>query len=549
MKYWANLEHKSLIYVLLVLAVVYFPFSDKAFTVDDTMFIKAAEVILVNPLDFYGGDVNWNGFESPHYSINKNPPLVAYLIAGVASVFGFNEVALHSFFFLSIALSAIGIFQLGRQFKTNPLLTTVLATFTPVFLVHGTNVMSDSTMLMFWIWGLVFWNNGTATNASKWFFFAGLSVTFGILTKYSCIFLLPLMTFSGVWKYRKPGLWLLAIIIPIVAMLGFEFYTKSLYGKGLLLEAMIYANDRTPKSIVDYLDNTLIGLCFLGGCFPIALLLAPISGGRLLKLAIPIFVLGVLALIPLNGGIGGHTFVKGGVVQISLIAQFIAFCLAGFCLLVVCFNERKKGFNHDTLFLLLWFFGVFVFVCYLNWTVNARSFILLVPAVGLLLSRRLEEWEGNQTNLNPKFIHTMIVVAGLLAVGTIYADYAWTNTARVAAREITSKYSTQGKVWFQGHWGLQFYMEKSGAHPVVFNKENIRPGEFMVVPDNNTNITSPSNLFDLVEVIEYSHNSFIATMSPAHSAAFYASAFGAVPYSLERPLKEVYLIYKRNNID
>ena len=71
---------------------------------------------------------------------------------------------------------------------------------------------------------------GTRTNYLKWFLLAGLSVTFGALTKYTCILLLPLMLFSGVWKYRKPGFWLLAVIIPLVAMIGFEYYTK-MFGK------------------------------------------------------------------------------------------------------------------------------------------------------------------------------------------------------------------------------------------------------------------------------------------------------------------------------
>ena len=181
-------EHKSLIFVLLILAVIYFPFANKAFTVDDTLFLKAAEQILVKPLDFYGGEVNWYGVPAPQYLINKNPPLVSYLIAGVASVFGFNEFPLHTFFFLFLALSAIGIHLLGRQFNANPFLTTILATLTPVFMVHGTNLMSDSSMLMFWIWGLVFWMNGLRDGALKWFLLAGLAVSFGILTKYTCIF-------------------------------------------------------------------------------------------------------------------------------------------------------------------------------------------------------------------------------------------------------------------------------------------------------------------------------------------------------------------------
>ena len=549
MKYLVKNENRSLIYILLVLAIVYFPFVDKAFTIDDTIHMKAAEHILVDPLDFYGGEDNWYGTEVQHYLINKNPPLVAYLIAGVASVFGFNEVALHSFFFLFVALSAIGIYQLGRQFNTNPLLTTVLAAFTPVFLVHSTNVMTDSTMLTFWIWGLVFWNNGCTSNNSKWFYFAGLSVSLGILTKYTCIFLLPLMIFSGLWRYRKPGPWLFAILIPLVVMLGFEHYTRILYGKGLFLQALIYANEAAPKNIVDYFDNSLIGLSFLGGCFPIALLVAAVSGGRLLRLVASLFAILTLFLLFSRGGLSGHSFVSDGATQTNLIIQFATFCLAGFCSVLICLKEFRKGFNHDSIFLLLWFFGVFIFVCYLNWSINARSFILLVPAIGLLLSRRLEEWGVNQTNLRTRFSYLAIGVAGLLAVATVYADYAWAKTASVAARDITSKFNQLGKVWFQGHWGFQFYMEESGAQPVDFAKSNILPGEFMVIPLNNTNLVRPDYRFDLVETREYSHDSFIAIMSPARSAGFYASVFGAVPYSFEKPLKDVYLVYKRNDRD
>jgi hypothetical protein len=139
----------------------------------------------------------------------------------------------------------------------------------------------------------------------------------------------------------------------------------------------------------------------------------------------------------------------------------------------------------------------------------------------------------------------MIGAAGLLAVATMYADYAWTNTARVAARDITSKYNKFGGVWFQGHWGFQFYMERSGANPVDFSRDNIRPGDFMIIPINNTNLAQPDYRFDLVEVMEFSNNSFVATMNPDYKAGFYASIWGATPYGVKKPDKERYLVYRK----
>lgn len=538
-------EYRSLVYILLVLTLIYFPFADKAFTVDDTLFLKAAEQILVDPLDFYGGEANWFGEPSTQYIVNENPPLVSYLSAAVASVFGFNEFALHTFFFLVLVLSTIGIYRLGRQFGCNPVSTTLIAILTPVFLVHGTNVMSDSTLLMFWIWGLVFWLNGIKTDSPKWFFLAGLSVTLGILTKYTCVFLLPLMIVSGVWQYRKPGWWLVAIFIPLIAMLGYEYYTHTLYGIGLFFKAFIYASEESPGELVDYFDHTLIGLAFLGGCFPVALLLGPLSGGRLFKQFTFIFTAGVLALTFYQGGIGEHSFVSDDGTNFSLIIQFWVFSLAGFCLVMACIKELSNGLDHDSVFLLLWFFGIFVFASYLNWTINARSFILLVPAVGILLSRRLEQWGVGGGKFKTIIAGSMIGFAGLVAVAAVYADYVWSNMARTAAREITARFDDPRRLFFQGHWGFQFYMEKAGALPMDFESVDYKKGELVVVPKNNTSVRGLPPVFVYVGQVKYSHNSIVATMSPAGSSGFYSSILGPIPYIFEKPRDEIYLFYQR----
>lgn len=539
-------EHRALLVVLTVLALVYFPFVNKAFTVDDTLFLKAAEQIIETPLDFYGGEVNWYWITNKHHVINKNPPLVPYLIAAIGSVFGFSEVALHSFFFLPLLLSAIGIYILGRQFNTNPVYTAVLAVFTPVFLVHGTNVMTDSTMLMFWTWGLVFWRLGTDSGALKWFVLAGFSVGLGILTKYTCILLLPLLIFSGVWKFRKPGRWLLAVIIPLILLGAFEYYTYVLYGKGLFLDAFFYAGERSPKQLIDYFDNTLIGLAFLGGCFPVGLLLMPAIGGWLLRSVLLVFGVTALILVLTRGMVGEHQLTSDGSSLTSLIFQFGILVLAGMCLLATCLKEADRKLDHDRVFLLLWFFGIFVFVCYLNWTINARSFILMAPAIGILLSRRLDEWGPQQAIFKRAFSLGAIMLSALVAVAVVHADYTWSNTARTAAKEITSRYGSLGKIWFQGHWGFQYYMEKMAARPVDFSKKEIQQGEYVAIPLNNTNLAQMGNEYGIVEVLHFNQRSFIATMSRERQAGFYASVWGIVPYVVGNPGIERYVILRKN---
>ena len=87
-------------------------------------------------------------------------------------------------------------------------------------------------------------------------------------------------------------------------------------------------------------------------------------------------------------------------------------------------------------------------------------------------------------------------------------------------------------------------MEKAGALPVDYSSTDIRRGELVIVPGNNTAILKPNPVFKLVEVMTFSHNSIVATMSPLRSSGFYDSNVGAIPYSFEKPGREVYLVYR-----
>src|SRR5216110_1486013 len=76
------------------------PFLNKAFHIDDPLFLWMAQQIVKDPLDPYGFTVNWSSFTQPMSMVMQNPPLCSYYIAAIASVFGSSELALHSAFFL-----------------------------------------------------------------------------------------------------------------------------------------------------------------------------------------------------------------------------------------------------------------------------------------------------------------------------------------------------------------------------------------------------------------------------------------------------------------
>ena len=118
-------------------------------------------------------------------------------------------------------------------------------------------------------------------------------------------------------------------MIPRAVLTGFEYYTKAIYGKGLFFEAFNYANKQTPKALINYFDNTLIGLSFLGGCFPVALFLVAFAGKIWTRLMVSIAAVFLVSLILLRDDIGGH-----------LIAGDIGFNINLVDHSIICFGIR-----------------------------------------------------------------------------------------------------------------------------------------------------------------------------------------------------------------
>ena len=74
------------VWLMLIVFLCLAPFINKAFYIDDTLFVRAGEQIQKHPLDFYGFKINWFDQTLPMSESTENPPLASYYIALVASV-------------------------------------------------------------------------------------------------------------------------------------------------------------------------------------------------------------------------------------------------------------------------------------------------------------------------------------------------------------------------------------------------------------------------------------------------------------------------------
>src|SRR5438128_8624280 len=109
-------SYKPQALLALIAAAALAPFLNKAFHIDDPLFLWMAQQIAKHPLDPYGFDVNWSSFTQPMSMVMQNPPLCSYYIAAIGAIFGWSEISLHAAFLFWATMSILGTFALAQRF-------------------------------------------------------------------------------------------------------------------------------------------------------------------------------------------------------------------------------------------------------------------------------------------------------------------------------------------------------------------------------------------------------------------------------------------------
>ena len=471
-------------YILLAVAVLacLLPFSGKAFNVDDTLFIYVARQITQHPLDPYGFKVNWFLDAVPMARETKNPPLASYYIAAAASLLGWSERALHLAFLLPALAAVLGTYRLAQRFTNSPLLAAAATLLTPVFLVSASSVMCDTLMLALWLWAIIFWIEGLEPQKPHSLAIAALLITLCALTKYFGMALIPLLAAYSLARQRRVGSWAWYLLFPVLALTGYQHWTKAVYGLRMISEAAHMSTGVRHARQSSVLATTLVDLSFVGGLALPALTFAPVMWPRR-KILVVCVASGIAGFLISRGRIGlGEMLWPFDFYRHWLLVgiQLTLFIAAGFSLSALAAADTWKRKDADSLLLTLWVFGTFIFTGFLNWAINARSVLPLIPAAGILLARRVDALQPSSTRWRPAMLAVPLAVAGAVSLWLTWADTELANSARTAAARIEQKARNQpGTVWFLGHWGFQYYMESFGARPVVVDDPPHRPGDFL----------------------------------------------------------------------
>jgi hypothetical protein len=520
--------------MLLALAAALLPFCGKAVHIDDPLYLWTAEHLLSDGWgQVFNFSVNWSGTMTPMAEAVFNPPGTAYYLALVVRLFGWNEVTLHLAFFLVALIAAAGIFVLARAWCQTPALATALAISTPIFLLSATTLMSDVPMLMFWVWALVFWEKGTQGWVGG-FLIAGFLTGLATVTKYNGILLLPLFAI-GVCYSRKNWLWMLAgCLVPLLMLGGYEYATAQIHGRGLFsLTRELSAEKRqmiaTNSFHLPYQFITL--LTFLGGGAVAMSSAAAINGFKSRKsLLLSAAAVGVviLAVCVSRDTLGPVSLAEAGVVRWGLVLQIVLWAVGGALLVIQTGTILFQTRDRVTVMLVAWVAMGIGYAVFLNWMISGRGLLWIIPALAILVARQFERVTG------PAWLRWVPVgISGPVALLVTMADAQFAASARAAARQISAKYVAppDGQLWFQGHWGFQYYLQRAGWLPMDFAQANTKIGDWVATPYNNVKILLlPDEYVAAVEEWPVSTCSWVATQHPDTGAAFHANQLGPLPF-------------------
>lgn len=229
----------------------------------------------------------------------------------------------------------------------------------------------------------------------------------------------------------------------------------------------------------------------------------------------------------------------------TFVAQLPFFVFAGVSFIFIVFSDFLRNRDSDSLLLFLWVIGTFAFTVFVNWSVNARSILPIAPVAGILVMRHLRQ----SCKLNLISIlgfYAPLILSLLMAMIVASADYSLAKSARTAAHSIHDKIRDwPGKVWLEGHWGFQHYIESAGGVKVLdYENPSLKKGDLVIIPGNNTNTKLLYQHLALFKN-EYTFDvaKLVSTTNVSTGAGFYSDLFGPLPFAVGYT-PEKYYVYE-----
>ena len=512
----------------------------KAFHIDDTFHLEAAQWIANNPLTPLSGKILWANNPEPMYTFNQ-PVLYFYIVALAGQIMGWNEIPLHIIQSIFTLLCLIYFYKISNRFYPNSKnLLLVLFCFTPGF-ISGQNLMVDTSLLAWLLLCFYYLLRSTEKNLMD----DGIAMFFfslAILTKYTAIALFPVFLLYFIWS--KKYLNILTLGIPILFL-----SLWSLWNYWEFSGIHIIGRETNP---INYESIELKWKSFLltfGGMMPFSWILLFAFPKKNRK-----YVVMVLLAYLTYLGIDGIRIYLGQINPSNLEKNQYTYWMYGtFLILVLCYwawiqagNSLKKllffriekSKIHSDVFI-LWFTSIVVFIILFAPFLAIRHLLLVMPPVLWLLAKYLNK------------IPTFIIACGLMGQIFIsscisYIDWEYADFFRRSPEWIMHSIPKNKRVWSFGHWGWKWYSLQNGMSMIETNTSRIQKGDILAIPNYYSRQEIPEGIILSERFFIRQPDSKVNFIMIGHWPKLYASTCPDLPWRFGKNLREeIHLFYVR----
>ncbi len=450
---------------LLLAACLLVPFHDKAFTIDDPVFLLAARHAIADPLHPTAFDIVWHDVPE---RVGPTFALMAWLLVPAVLSERPESVA-HVTELLFFWLAILATLSLGIRLGSTPswaMAMGLLLVATPAALGMAGTTMADVPAMALGVSGLerlVAWRQERRVHQAL---LAALLLGLAPFARPHAALLLGIGSLLLVGDFLSSASWRATRPVDWLPLAGAVLAMTSLF-------VLIRDPAPTAPSILAESKLTLT----LGRAGPNAVAFAT-HWVLFLPLALPWTVLRARDMLRwwwvALAGAGAAYLVLHGVNRASIPNA----ALAGLGVAVLCDIVADGWGRRDSvqLGLGLWLLLPLSAVPYVHFP--AKYNLLAAPAAVLLVSRLAARRGGVGAKV---VLGATALLGAALGVAVLRADAAFADLGRRAAAELVAPEVAQGhRAWFLGHWGFHWYAERAGARTIALTPPYPEPGDLVV---------------------------------------------------------------------
>lgn len=476
--------------LLIVICLLYLPFLNKAYHIDDPSFIDFSRMVGWNPLKAIPEDVPGMGdlmkgvlpYEATH------PLLVPYLMKIGRAMFGEREFVMH-LLFLIVPLTVAGAIviivrtlfpEAGEMATTAPLFFLSM----PAFLVNSQNVMADAPTLAFLLVSFACYLYALEKNKQVYCYLGALFLLASAFSSYQMIVFFPLIGAYGLLRKRLVYHTIASLLIAIAAIFFWSAAIYLIYGIIPVLKSNLSAQRVDLASLIAaghsreiFLGKVISIFAHIGASVFFVVMYCAIVSGRLAK---TLLRFGCVSAVCLPVVLWVVSYSWGNAVLLSFLMG--AGLLAVGDIIIIAVKGRAAHERYQELFLAGW---ALLAIAYNVLVLPFESSRYILPALLPVMLLYLSSAHVRAQRFRVKVLASCVIVLSVLfGFMASYVDYQYADSYRSFAGEIAQFRKDKGgtsDIWYVGEWGMRYYMDRNGARYLFHDSDEPKKGDYVVL--------------------------------------------------------------------